>query len=282
MVKRLAIGVAAAALLTGCASSDYNWITEDPWDYEAVSQMPCTGTAFDAALMKEYVALADYEYGGQYSGGDWASVEYYTGKAKMAAQGRTPSPTDPATLETGSLAPELAAARAELVRVLASGVTSTNPDASAKAQVSFDCWTEEAAENRQPIRIQECRADYEEAMIVLRGSPTGIHFATGSTAVDREGVRTIETAVALYNTSKANSLKPRLVVTGYTDTVGSEKTNLALSQRRAEAVVKALVKRGVPQSAIVVRAKGEADLAVATGENVANRLNRRVEITLEQ
>lgn len=285
MFKRLAIGIAAAWLLSGCAVAPWNWALQDPWDYEAVSKMPCAGSAFDCALQQEYVDLADYEYGGRYSGGDWDSVLYFTNKARMAAEGRTPAPTDLSTVDTGAFAPELTAARSELVSILSAGATTSNPMVAARAQASFDCWTEEASENRQPIRIQECRASFDEAMRILRGAPaagTGIHFASGSTALDAEAIRTIDSAVATYRMATQAGSPARLIVTGNTDTVGNPRNNLVLSQRRADAVAKALVARGVPAKSIVTRAEGERGLAVQTGNQVANRMNRRVDIVLER
>lgn len=285
MFKRLAIGIAAVSLLSGCAVLPWNWTTNDPWDYKAVSKMPCTGTAFDCALQTEYVDLADYEYRGEYSGGDWDSVQYYTDKARMAAEGRTPVPTVLSTVDTGAYAPELTTARADLVQVLGTSAPTNHPQVAARAQVSFDCWVEESSENRQPIRIQECRANFDEAMRTLRGLPvasTGIHFASGSTALDAEGIRTIEQAVAQYRSATQNGASARLIVTGHTDTVGNPRNNLLLSQRRADAVVKALEARGVPSKSIVTRAEGETGLAVRTGNQVANRANRRVDITLER
>jgi outer membrane protein OmpA-like peptidoglycan-associated protein len=68
-------------------------------------------------------------------------------------------------------------------------------------------------------------------------------------------------------------------VVGYTDTAGSAVYNLALGLRRANAVRDALIAGGVPASIISVSSKGMSDPAVATGPNVKDARNRRVEIT---
>lgn len=70
----------------------------------------------------------------------------------------------------------------------------------------------------------------------------------------------------------------RIVVEGHTDSLGTDAYNLALSERRAEAVVSFLFDRGVNASQIDIRGFGEAR-PVADNANAAGRaLNRRVEI----
>jgi len=71
-----------------------------------------------------------------------------------------------------------------------------------------------------------------------------------------------------------------VVVEGYTDSRGSQATNLALSQRRAESVRSYLVSRGVAQGAISARGMG-SDRPVAENTNAEGRANnRRVEIVI--
>jgi hypothetical protein len=55
--------------------------------------------------------------------------------------------------------------------------------------------------------------------------------------------------------------------------------NLEISQRRAEAVLKGLLARGIPADRFQVLAKGETELPVPTNSGVAELQNRRVEIT---
>lgn len=73
----------------------------------------------------------------------------------------------------------------------------------------------------------------------------------------------------------------KVSVIGHTDTKGSSSYNYALGGRRAETVQKMLVKYGIPASQIVAVSAGEEDLAVQTGDNVANAANRRVQVIKE-
>jgi len=71
-----------------------------------------------------------------------------------------------------------------------------------------------------------------------------------------------------------------VVVEGYTDSRGSQTTNLALSQRRAESVRSYLVSRGVPEGTISAQGMG-ADRPVAENTSAEGRANnRRVEIVV--
>jgi outer membrane protein OmpA-like peptidoglycan-associated protein len=72
-----------------------------------------------------------------------------------------------------------------------------------------------------------------------------------------------------------------LVVTGHTDTVGSDAYNMRLSRRRAESVAAELEKQGIKSSEIEIVAKGKQDLLVPTKDGVREPQNRRVTIVYE-
>ena len=72
----------------------------------------------------------------------------------------------------------------------------------------------------------------------------------------------------------------RIEVNGYTDTSGTPTYNQELSIRRARAVAGELVRDGVPQNAIAIQGFGDTHLLVATGPDVREPQNRRVEIII--
>ena len=92
-----------------------------------------------------------------------------------------------------------------------------------------------------------------------------------------QALATIRQAADAYKT-KGNA---RITATGHTDTTGPESYNMALSLRRANTVKDALVRNGVPATAIVVIGKGETQLLVQTGDGVREPQNRRVEIVIQ-
>jgi outer membrane protein OmpA-like peptidoglycan-associated protein len=73
---------------------------------------------------------------------------------------------------------------------------------------------------------------------------------------------------------------PEIVIIGHTDRVGSVQYNDALSLRRAERVREELRKLGVPRVRISVAGRGEREPEVATGDEIAEPRNRRVEINV--
>lgn len=77
-------------------------------------------------------------------------------------------------------------------------------------------------------------------------------------------------------------------VSGHTDSIGKADYNLQLSMRRAQAIVKALVRKGIPENHLVVKGYGET--IPATPNTFPNgkpdykgmKLNRRVELKIVQ
>ncbi|MEQ9200352.1 MAG: OmpA family protein, partial [Rhodospirillales bacterium] len=73
----------------------------------------------------------------------------------------------------------------------------------------------------------------------------------------------------------------RLMATGHADRSGTNRYNLALSERRAESVRAELVRQGIPADQIVITFKGEAEPLVPTEDGVREPQNRRVEIIFQ-
>ena len=71
------------------------------------------------------------------------------------------------------------------------------------------------------------------------------------------------------------------LIQGHTDTSGSARYNIALSQKRVTTVRDALVGQGVPADIMTGEAFGESKPAVATGDGVKEPLNRRAEVTFD-
>ena len=92
-----------------------------------------------------------------------------------------------------------------------------------------------------------------------------------------QALATIGQAANAYKT-KGNA---RITATGHTDTSGPESYNMALSLRRANTVKDALVRNGVPATAIAVIGRGEQGLLVQTADGVREPQNRRVEIVIQ-
>lgn len=109
-----------------------------------------------------------------------------------------------------------------------------------------------------------------------------VPFAEGGTALSEAAEAAIGEVVA----SRQFELGGRIVLRGHTDSVGHDQANLRASQRRAEAVAKALEESGADSEKITIIALGEMR-AIApnakldgTPDEEGRAMNRRVEVTV--
>ncbi len=164
--------------------------------------------------------------------------------------------------------------------------------ASAQAPVAPDPMADSIVRNlTRGIRIPGREADAVTAPV----TPTGpvqaattappeipavslmVTFATGSAALTPQAEAVV---AALARALAAPELaRARIRIEGHTDTVGDAATNLRLSERRAEAVRASLIGRhGIAPGRLETLGLGETQLLVATGDNVPEGRNRRVQI----
>lgn len=100
-------------------------------------------------------------------------------------------------------------------------------------------------------------------------------FDTGVAALGGRNEAILDKASRLYREGRPIIM----IVSGSTDAVGQPVENLLLSQRRATAVARGLVARGIPAERTQILAKGETNPVVPAQRGVAEAQNRRVEIT---
>lgn len=99
-------------------------------------------------------------------------------------------------------------------------------------------------------------------------------FDTGQSSLKPGADLTLD---RLATVMKENS-QAKIVIEGHTDSIGSDSYNDALSERRADAVQSALIRRGVPSDAVRAIGRGK-HFPVASNDTAAGRQqNRRVEI----
>lgn len=111
----------------------------------------------------------------------------------------------------------------------------------------------------------------DRGMVVTLGD---VLFDTGKASLQPGAQRSVSQLVQVLT----NHPERRVLIEGYTDSVGSDEMNLQLSQRRAETFQRELMHGGIAADRIQVRAWGEAN-PVADNTNAAGRQrNRRVEV----
>ena len=103
-----------------------------------------------------------------------------------------------------------------------------------------------------------------------------VYFNFDKFDLTTDGQKVVDEAVAAFKQTGNVQVK----VDGYTDLAGTQAYNLNLSHKRADTVRAALVKGGIPASAIVEAWHGKDNPAVPTADGVREARNRRATILL--
>ncbi len=125
-------------------------------------------------------------------------------------------------------------------------------------------------------------APTDEAVTVVAPPPPGeranyqIFFDTDSAELGADA-RAVIASIAAFS-AKNMDLSVRVI--GKTDRVGAPPVNMALSKRRTEAVLAALIGAGMPTARIDWGWTGERNLPVPTADGKAEARNRVVEVSV--
>jgi len=122
------------------------------------------------------------------------------------------------------------------------------------------------------------RETFTPTLAALPSKPASflLYFRKGEDELTAESKKEIEKMFV----ELAKRPAAEIAVIGHTDTVGSIKFNDKLSLQRANRVRQLLITRGVPPGGIAIAGRGERELLVATGDEVQEPKNRRVEINV--
>lgn len=127
---------------------------------------------------------------------------------------------------------------------------------------------------------QVVKTDYTETKTTkLASGNWQIQFATGSDNIRSSSNSDLET---IYNLL-IQAEQTKISVIGHTDNTGSSSINTPLSLSRAQSVVEAIVRKGIPRNRIqLVDGKGSNDPIASNTTSIGRAQNRRVQITLFQ
>ena len=130
------------------------------------------------------------------------------------------------------------------------------------------------ANNRATTELASLRSGFAVKDLLFALNDSMVNFASDSADVPELMAPFLKTAAADLKQLKTGHV---LEIAGYTDNTGDAALNLALSQKRAEAVREALIKYGADPDMLVAKGYGEAD-PVANNDTAEGRLkNRRIE-----
>jgi len=157
-------------------------------------------------------------------------------------------------------------------------------DANAtRDRTQLEARTKEANTAQSKVREGELRNEAQIAELNAKPSARGyvitfsdVLFGTNQSTLKAGATRNVDKLVTFLNLYPQR----RVVIEGFTDSIGSESSNQVLSERRANAVRTALVDAGIARQRIDTRGYGE-EYPVAGNESESGRQqNRRVEIVL--
>ena len=124
----------------------------------------------------------------------------------------------------------------------------------------------------------QIQAIFADAMAIEPKPPIHfiLYFEKNSDTLTPDSIN--ELPQILKTISARNSVD--VAVIGHADTVGSQEYNMKLSIRRAEAVSRLLIGKGVNPSFLAVSSHGKENPLIKTGDNVSEPRNRRVEVVV--
>lgn len=272
-----------------------------------LSDMKPKGKAFEKALFKEYSKMASYESKQDRLDGN---VAFFVERAKKAATGKAPSPQMISDRKIkGKYAKKLGPAYARVWAALDAKGSKLDAKNAAKAQVMYECWLRQAEKNQKKNKkMSSCMSSFYGAMAMVEGAIYNAKqkkkkrkasskkkvskkasgpvrtkyfiafFDFGSSRLSKKAQISVESALGFAISKKSNSI----AVTGHTDTVGSKKTNKALSKKRVASVLAMFKAAGFNlKKDIVDVSLGELDPAVASGDGKKEARNRRVVIAVD-
>lgn len=271
------------------------------------------GTPFSQGLAVAYSnlasqasALPNMEEGGFFSMFDVFSSSpgsmlerAFNAKAELAASGQEPAPE---AAPDASIQP----IHTRLVAAVNEG-KARFAEQAARAQSDYDCWILFSMVPEGAPNAAACKNQLDQSLptleLALRPAPPPppapapapapapvsqapvsapaaseftVYFDFDSWTLTAENLTVLTNVI---NTARSGG-QTRINVVGHTDSSGSASYNQALSVRRANVVVEALVNMGARREAITASGMGETQLAVATGDGVREPRNRRTVVGL--
>ncbi len=173
---------------------------------------------------------------------------------------------------------------AQASAVAAQGEAQTSRDAAQLSREQADAARMQAdaaalLANQQADRANALDRDLQElkgrntarGMVVTLGD---VLFDTGRATLQPGAQRSVEQLVQVLTRHPER----RVLIEGFTDSVGSDEMNMQLSRRRAETFQQQLMNGGIASERIEVRAWGEANPVADNSTAAGRQQNRRVEV----
>jgi outer membrane protein OmpA-like peptidoglycan-associated protein len=288
---RLALVPAAAVLLVACASTPPNnaaldearaLYTQAANDVSTARAAPLELRSAQQALQQADAALK--------AGDDPSAVDHFAYLARQRAAtamqaGVIARAEESAKMSTADRSRIVLEARTREAEVGTAAAIKAREDAQ-RALAQADQSRTEAGrqlaaaetERARVAKLQKELADLQaqqtdRGMVLTLGD---VLFDTGRAELKSGAFSTIDRLATFLRENPER----RVAIEGHTDAVGSDSSNLSLSQRRAEAVRAALASRGIDGTRITAQGMGEAVPVASNGTAEGRQRNRRVEVII--
>jgi len=130
-----------------------------------------------------------------------------------------------------------------------------------------------------PVVQKQARAPVQndnKPLAVAIAYSNQVHFAFDKSVLTPEGKAMLNELIQQLKIVRLEVM----VLVGHTDSIGTEKYNQKLSERRAMAVKSYLISNGVEQSRIFIEGRGETDPVADNKTATGRALNRWVDVEL--
>ena len=295
MLRTLIVPVTAIALCLSLTSCSY---FDASFNVDKLNKAQATGSPFAQQLTEQYrqranTSLDNYNY---------EQADQVAERGLASADGNE---VEPYHLEDWELPQdkfdELAVARQRLLTAFSASAKDKAPAEVAKAQAKFDCWVEDSVKDWDQEQFKSCREEFLASIQDVEAAVGGarISSATGmENGMEQNAAIPDNASYYIFFNNGQNNLTPearksvaafaadikarapsRIMVNGYTDAVGSKKSNKRISDKRAAAVAEGLIKQGIAAKLIKADGKGATNPLVPSSKSEPS--NRRVEIIVE-
>ncbi len=187
--------------------------------------------------------------------------------------------------QTARLAQAHAAAKADDARVAAGQGERDKIQLAARTRDvnTANTATQAALGQRDQAAEQAARLQAEVDQLKATPTPRGlvltlgdVLFDTGRAQLNSGSGRKLDQLAQFLN----DHPERRVQIDGFTDSVGTDSYNLALSQQRADAVKSSLITRGINPSRIGSQGYGKGFPVADNADSGGRQLNRRVEVVI--
>lgn len=277
-----ASSVAAALTLTACSTTPprNSYLDDAHRSYDQATASADVSRYAQGELVRAREALerADKAWNDKRDADETGHLAYLANQRAQIAMNMAAQRAADARVETAGV--ERERLRADL-RTREAQVANRNAQV-ATAQAQF---AQTQAQNAQALAAAEAeRANrLQRELSVLAAKPTDhglvvmlqdVLFDTGQATLKEGAQSKLDQLASVLK----NHPERRVMVEGFTDSVGGADSNLVLSRARAESVRSALMARGVPADRIEARGNGQMRPVASNSTQAGRQQNRRVEV----